>query len=92
MLQPTSRSTTKPSPSENASFSGPSSTGKWHCALSRQRELPEWLDQSVETHHADLALAILTAYLEVSRQPPRQPTRPSVPRVQFGCFCCENFS
>jgi len=35
--------------------------GEWHCALSRQRELPEWLDQSVEAHHADLALAILSA-------------------------------
>ena len=33
--------------------------GEWHCALSRQRELPEWLDQSIETHHADLPLAIL---------------------------------
>ena len=25
--------------------------GEWHCALSRQRELPEWLDQPIETHH-----------------------------------------
>jgi len=21
--------------------------GEWHCALSRQRELPDWLDQSI---------------------------------------------
>ena len=28
--------------------------GEWHCALSRQRELPDWLDQSVEASHADL--------------------------------------
>ena len=28
--------------------------GEWHCALSRQRELPEWLDQSIEARHADL--------------------------------------
>src|SRR5450432_4139961 len=27
--------------------------GEWHCALSRQRELPDWLDQSVEAHHED---------------------------------------
>jgi hypothetical protein len=24
--------------------------GEWHCALSRQRELPEWLDESIEAH------------------------------------------
>src|ERR1700686_5261408 len=41
--------------------------GEWHCALSRQRELPEWLDQSIETHHADLALAILRAFVEGQR-------------------------
>jgi hypothetical protein len=29
--------------------------GEWHCALSRQRELPEWLDQSIEARHADAA-------------------------------------
>ena len=33
--------------------------GEWYCALSRQREMPDWLDQSVESHHADLARAIL---------------------------------
>ena len=38
--------------------------GEWHCALSRARELPEWLDQSIETQHADLPLAILSAYLD----------------------------
>ena len=41
--------------------------GEWHCALSRQRELPEWLDQSIETHHADLALAILSAFVDAQR-------------------------
>ena len=40
--------------------------GEWHCALSRQRELPEWLDQSIEAHHADLPLAILSAFVEPS--------------------------
>ena len=38
--------------------------GEWHCALSRLRELPEWLDTPIETHHADLALAILGAFVE----------------------------
>src|SRR6266850_2326256 len=41
--------------------------GEWHCALSRQRELPEWLDQSIETHHADLSLAILSAFVDAQR-------------------------
>ena len=41
--------------------------GEWYCALSRQRELPDWLDQAIETHHADLALAILGAFVEVQR-------------------------
>lgn len=35
--------------------------GEWYCALSRERELPDWLDQSIETHHADMSLAILGA-------------------------------
>jgi hypothetical protein len=34
--------------------------GEWHCALSRERELPEWLDQAAEGRHADLALAMLS--------------------------------
>src|SRR5882757_10623719 len=42
--------------------------GEWHCALSRQRELPEWLDdRSVESHHADLSLAILGAFVDARR-------------------------
>src|SRR6516164_6689829 len=41
--------------------------GEWHCALSRQRELPDWLDQSIEVHRADLALAILGALVEARR-------------------------
>src|SRR4051794_12017441 len=41
--------------------------GEWQCALSRERELPDWLDQSVEARHADLALAMLGAFVEVQR-------------------------
>src|SRR3978361_155478 len=37
--------------------------GEWYCALSRQRELPDWLDQSIEARPADLALAILSAFV-----------------------------
>ena len=38
--------------------------GEWYCSLSRGRELPDWLDQPVEGRHADLALAILSAFVE----------------------------
>ena len=54
--------------------------GEWYCALSRQRELPDWLDRSVEAQHPDLALAILSAFVEVqSLSPPS--SKPSVPSV-----------
>jgi hypothetical protein len=56
--------------------------GEWYCALSRQRELPEWLDQSIEARHADLALAILSAFVEARRigAPATGPSVPSAPR------------
>src|SRR6202048_5521127 len=38
--------------------------GEWYCALSRERELPDWLDQSIEARHADLTLAILSVFVE----------------------------
>jgi hypothetical protein len=56
--------------------------GEWHCALSRQRELPDWLDQSIEARHADLALAILSAFVEARRigAPATRPSVPSAPQ------------
>jgi hypothetical protein len=56
--------------------------GEWHCALSRQRELPEWLDQSIETHHTDLPLAILSAFADarLAAVPANQTSVPFVPR------------
>ena len=54
--------------------------GEWHCALSRERELPDWLDQSIEARHADLALAILSAFVETQRVSEPE-TRTSVPAV-----------
>jgi hypothetical protein len=56
--------------------------GEWHWALSRQRELPEWLDQSIETHHADLPLAILSAFVDTQRvaAPSSSTSVPIVPR------------
>jgi hypothetical protein len=71
--------------------------GEWYCALSRQRELPDWLDQSIETHHADLALAILSAFVEAQRIS-STPSRTSVPPVlqhanpRYEPVCSDNFA
>jgi hypothetical protein len=71
--------------------------GEWHCAMSRQRELPEWLDQAVEARHASLTLAVVSAYIETVRQIElsREPSRPSVPQTraeQYQPLYCENFA
>jgi hypothetical protein len=71
--------------------------GEWHCAMSAQRELPEWLDQAVEARHASLTLAILGAYIETVGQIElsREPGRPSVPQIpaeQYPPLYCENFA
>jgi hypothetical protein len=52
--------------------------GEWYCALSRERELPDWLDQAIEVRHADLSLAILGAFVEAQRIGERE-SRTSVP-------------
>jgi hypothetical protein len=67
--------------------------GEWHCALSRLRELPDWLDQSIETHHEDIALALLGAFIATSRVN-APASRTSVPDVPQGAelLCCDNFT
>jgi hypothetical protein len=70
--------------------------GEWYCALSRERELPDWLDRSVESHHADLALAILGAFVDAQRiASPRSSTSvPAAPRDANPLYepvCCDNF-
>jgi hypothetical protein len=70
--------------------------GEWHCALSRQRELPDWLDQSVEARHADLALAMLSVFVETQAvaAPASRTSVPSVRRVAnplYESTCCDNF-
>jgi hypothetical protein len=71
--------------------------GEWYCALSRQRELPDWLDQAIETHHADLALAILSAFVEARRvsAPSSRTSVPSAPRrtdTLYEPICADNFA
>jgi len=70
--------------------------GEWYCALSRERELPDWLDRSVETRHADLALAILSALVEAqaASAPLTATSVPTVPREVNALYepaCCDNF-
>jgi hypothetical protein len=70
--------------------------GEWYCALSRERELPEWLDQSVEARHTDLALAILSAFVD-AQHVSAPSSRTSVPSVShdadalYDPVCCDNF-
>lgn len=71
--------------------------GEWYCALSRERELPDWLDQSIEARHADLALAILSAFVD-ARHVSAPSIRTSVPAVTrdanplYNPVCSENFA
>jgi hypothetical protein len=71
--------------------------GEWYCALSRERELPDWLDQYIEARHADLTLAILSAFVETQCSTARE-SRPSVPETArhvkplYEPICCDNFS
>jgi hypothetical protein len=71
--------------------------GEWHCALSRERELPEWLDQSLEARHPDFALALLSAFVEAQRASAPS-VRPSVPIVRreaaavYEALCPDNFA
>ncbi|WP_407156106.1 hypothetical protein [Bradyrhizobium sp. STM 3557] len=69
--------------------------GEWHCALSRRRELADWLDQSVDGWHSDLALALLDALVE-AQQVVASSRQPSVlsPLTDAMCtpLCCDNFS
>jgi hypothetical protein len=70
--------------------------GEWYCALSRERELPDWLDRSIEAHHADLPLAILSAFVEAQRvaTPQNKTSVPTAPRDANPLYepvCCDNF-
>lgn len=70
--------------------------GEWYCALSRQRELPDWLDQSIEARHSDLALALLCAFVDAQTltAPTTRASVPSASRVRdplYEPLPCENF-
>src|SRR6516162_2150054 len=67
--------------------------GEWHCALSRQRELPDWLDGSIESRHTDLSLALLSVFLDAQHvsAPSVRTSVPAAPSVADGLnepVCC----
>jgi hypothetical protein len=71
--------------------------GEWYCALSRERELPDWLDRSIEAHHTDLALAILSAFVDAQRitAPSNRTSVPTVSRDANPLYepaSCDNFA
>lgn len=70
--------------------------GEWHCTLSSHREMPEWLDQSIETHHADLPQALLSAFMEAQQDsaPPPISSAPAIRMrsTEFEPVLCENYA
>jgi hypothetical protein len=69
--------------------------GEWYCALSRHRDLPEWLDQFVEAHDSNMPLAIIRALLEAMDSPPPSHLNAVAayePDDSFEPMLCENFS
>jgi hypothetical protein len=70
--------------------------GEWYCALSRERELPDWLDRSIEARHADLTVAILSAFVEAQRitalaSRPSVPASPREANPLYEPISCDNF-
>jgi hypothetical protein len=70
--------------------------GEWHCVLSRQRELPDWVDQPIEVSHPDFTLAILSALVDAQRVdtlPVESANVPRSPRQEpfYTSLCCDNF-
>jgi hypothetical protein len=71
--------------------------GEWHCALSRQCGLPDWLDEAIECRHADLTLAILCALAEAeavvaASSRPSVPLSPATAGPLYDPLCSDNFA
>jgi hypothetical protein len=74
--------------------------GGWRCLLGKHRDVPDWLDDTVEASHETLPLAILGALIEARRQTQasasrRMRTVPECPilsgsQPQF--MCADNFA
>jgi hypothetical protein len=75
--------------------------GEWICTLSQQPNLPLEIDDTVDTHHPALPLAILSALIEArTKKADGAQTDPfRVPQVGHATdqvtdhvFCCDNFA
>ena len=71
--------------------------GAWLCSLSKQWNLPDWLDDSAEARHELLPLAILSAMIQArqSGEPSPALARVSVPQCRPATseiMCCDNFA
>jgi hypothetical protein len=71
--------------------------GGWLCSLSKQPNLPMGLDEAVEASHEDLALAMLSAFIEARRgvatcSEPSTRTVPQVRPQRGQAVCCDNFA
>ncbi len=69
--------------------------GRWHCSLSRQRDLPIELANTAEGTDEDVAAAILTALIEALRMAGADGeaaicTGPAIPAAEH-LICCDNF-
>jgi hypothetical protein len=69
--------------------------GEWHCALSAQRSMPDWLDDAVESHHPDMAAALLDALqAALNREGTGHLTavqRPAKQAADTELMSCENY-
>jgi hypothetical protein len=70
--------------------------GEWHCTLSAQRNMPEWLDSAVETHDQDMATALLNAFRTVVSRPATPHLTPVPARAihqnDSELMLCENYA
>jgi hypothetical protein len=69
---------------------------EWLCSLSRQPNLPVFLDEPAEGSHAALALAVLRAFVAARcTSAATQQVTASVPQVRprpAFVFCCDNLA
>ena len=70
--------------------------GEWICCLSSQPYLPAQIDDTADSNHEVLALALLSAFVEARRRTSESRISPAtVPQVKPApaiAICCDNFS
>jgi hypothetical protein len=74
--------------------------GGWLCSLSKQWNVPAWLDDGAEARHECMSIAILSALIEAQQrgEPSPRLVASSVPQcrgesaARVETLCCENFA